>query len=475
MPPRNLLSFLLIFAGLLLAYEGVWANEIQAIHLRVTATGTQAEIELAASGDYRVISLSNPDRLAVDFPDSQLAKNLSLPRAAGVVSAVRTGQPTPGTLRIVFDLSAPVIAQRPQMHTVSNHENRATRLLIEWPQPGQRAAAAAKPADTTASSAENKATHEEADRVLALLTASNAAPIASDAASLPASTPPTTPVANPPPQARALPVTTTPATTASTTPVRMNSSIRPLIIAIDAGHGGRDPGAVNRTTGTKEKDVALAIARELARQVDATPGLRAYLIRNSDVYIELPVRSQMARAAHADMFISVHANASKNNLAARGASVHLLSTRGASSQYARWLANEENAADLIGGTRPRSGDMVTNVLLSLAQSGTLKASQDAGNHVLNELRQIGRLHSRNLEYANLSVLRNADMPAMLVETGFLSNSEDERLLVSAAYQRRVASAILQGITTFFSRQPPPGTLFAARAQAEMSQIAGGSR
>jgi len=444
------LALLLAFAVFFLACAIVRANEIRAINVQAESSGTRAEIHLAAAGEYRMMTLAAPDRLVVDFPASHAKDKLSLPAAAGVVSAVRTGEPVPGTLRVVFDLTGPAVASRPQI----DHSASSPRLIIHWPSttPSSSSVAAAPSSTTpTAPVVNNEQAQQEAARALALLTASNTETSSASAAPM---------------------VTTTPAVSANTAntamvPVSMQPGMRPLIIAIDAGHGGKDPGAISPHNRTQEKHVALAIARELARQVDATPGLRAYLTRNSDVFIELPARARMARAAHADMFISIHANASKTNLAARGASVHLLSTRGASSQYARWLANEENAADLIGGVRPRSDDVVTNVLLSLAQSGTMKASQDAGNHVLEQLRQVGRLHSQNLEYANLSVLRNADMPAMLVETGFLSNREDERLLVSPAYQRRVANAILQGVTTFFSRQPPPGTLFAARAQAEM--------
>jgi len=461
------LALLLTLAGFFLVCAAVRANEIRAISLHAEPSGTRAEIHLASAGDYRMMTLTGPDRLVVDFPDSRAKDKLSLPAAAGVVSAVRTGEPVPGTLRVVFDLTEPALALRPQIHQPDSSQKNA-RFIIQWPNSAAVSSASAPdtptPSATSPSAASTRTNGEdaqkEAARALALLTASNpstpSTPVAPAVAAAPAKPASASPPISPPSAANTAMV-----------PVNMQPGMRPLIIAIDAGHGGKDPGAINRNTGTQEKHVALAIARELARQVDATPGLRAHLIRNSDVFIELPARARMARAAHADMFISIHANASKNNLAARGASVHLLSTRGASSQYARWLANEENAADLIGGVRPRSDDVVTNVLLSLAQSGTMKASQDAGNHVLEQLRQVGRIHSQNLEYANLSVLRNADMPAMLVETGFLSNREDERLLVSPAYQRRVATAILQGVTTFFSRQPPPGTLFAARAQAEM--------
>ena len=212
--------------------------------------------------------------------------------------------------------------------------------------------------------------------------------------------------------------------------------------------------------------MTLAIARELARQVDATPGLKAYLTRDSDVFIPLNHRSRLAREAGADMFISVHADAAHNRNA-KGSSVYVLSLRGASSQRARWLADKENAADLIGGVRlEETDDTLASVLLDLTQSGQMKASEDAGNHILAGLKRIGNNHKPNIERANFAVLRTSDMPAMLVETAFLSNPDEEKRLIDPQFQRTVARAVLDGVNTYFSDQPPPGTLFAARAMAE---------
>jgi len=247
-------------------------------------------------------------------------------------------------------------------------------------------------------------------------------------------------------------------------------ALRSLVIAIDPGHGGRDPGGIG-PGGTYEKHVVLAIAQELARQIDATPGMRAHLIRERDVYVELPQRAHLAREARADMFVSIHADAAENRHA-QGASVYTLSTTGASSQHARWLADRENSADLIGGVAVENNTL-SSVLLDLAHSGHMKASQDAATHVLTGLTGVGRAHKRQVEYADFSVLRNADMPAMLVETGFISNAAEEQRLKDPAYQRRLAGAILDGIQAFFRNQPPPGTLFAAnvangKAYAEAS-------
>jgi N-acetylmuramoyl-L-alanine amidase len=256
----------------------------------------------------------------------------------------------------------------------------------------------------------------------------------------------------------------------------MRAGMRPLIVAIDPGHGGQDSGAVGQG-GTYEKNVVLAIGRELARQINATPGMKAYMTRDSDVFIPLNMRARKARAAGADMFVSIHADAAENR-SARGSSVYVLSLKGASSQRARWLADKENASDLIGGVALQKVDnTLGSVLLDLAQSGHMRASEDAANHVLDGLKRVGNNHKPNIERANFAVLRTSDMPSMLVETAFISNPDEEKRLKDPGYQRKVAAAVLDGVNTYFTRQPPPGTLFAARAQAEAearSAAAGGA-
>jgi N-acetylmuramoyl-L-alanine amidase len=242
--------------------------------------------------------------------------------------------------------------------------------------------------------------------------------------------------------------------------------MRPLVIAIDPGHGGQDPGAIG-LVGNREKDVTLAIARELARQINATPGMKAYLTRDTDVFIPLNKRARLARAAKADMFVSIHADAAENRNA-KGSSVYVLSLKGASSQRARWLADKENASDLIGGVRlEQASSTLTSVLLDLTQSGHMRASEDAANHVLDGLKRVGNNHKPHIERANFAVLRTSDMPAMLVETAFISNPEEERRLTDPAHQRALARAVLDGVNTYFIRQPPPGTMYSARADASM--------
>lgn len=522
MRPGNRLIAICAAVGLGLASVSAWAGEIRQVLLNTGATGTRAEISLVGSGGYKTLSLAGPNRLVVDFPDSSAVRNLKMPAAQGVVTAVRTGQPVPGTFRVVFDLAESVAPFRPQMQ----REGNESKLVIEWPGDGP-AVAASRPAATpavppqapantpapTPTPAESAQARTDAARATALLTAqvrqqasataaapatptpapSTAPAQVAAAGTVASSSPSSSPAAILAGQRTAAVVTTPPATVPAPAPtpvepprpampsdasrIRMQAGMRHLVVAIDPGHGGQDPGAIG-PTGKREKDVTLAVARELARQVNATPGLKAYLTRDSDVFIPLPMRAQKARANKADIFISIHADAAENR-SATGSSVYVLSTKGASSQRARWLADKENAADLVGGVRLQQTEgTLANVLLDLAQSGYMKASEDAAGHVLGGLKRIGNNHKPNIERANFAVLRMSDMPAMLVETAFISNPDEERRLTDPAYQRKIAGAVLDGVHTFFSRQPPPGTLYAARAQAEIdaaATMAGGSK
>ena len=499
----------------------VCAGEVRSVSVDTGATGTRAEIQLDGKGEYKTISLSGPARLVVDLPASSAMRGLKLPAGAGIVKSVRTGQPTPDTLRIVFDLSSSVVALKPRLEPSAT----GARLVLEWPGDGpaptvKQDVAASVPAAPTptptqsaaaataalTSAAVQQATVKPSTSTAAVVTTAHVSTTMQQAAVKPPasasglspqailngqstaapagvviSTVPSQPAMPP-----AAPATTqytiatgvpTPAVAKAEQtqavapesykappPVPMHAGMRPLIIAIDAGHGGQDPGAVG-PTGKREKDVTLAMARELARQINATPGMKAFLVRDGDFFIPLPQRAQKARANKADMFVSIHADAAENR-SARGSSVYVLSLKGASSQRARWLADKENSSDLVGGVRLQQVDnTLSSVLLDLAQSGHMKASEDAAGHVLDGLKRVGNNHKPNIERANFAVLRTSDMPSMLVETAFISNADEERRLIDPAYQRKVAGAVLDGVQTYFTRQPPPGTLFAARAQA----------
>lgn len=235
---------------------------------------------------------------------------------------------------------------------------------------------------------------------------------------------------------------------------------RDVIIAVDAGHGGEDPGAAGRVNKTKEKVITLQIAQRLKRQIDAQPGMRAVLTRSGDYYVGLRKRMSLAREQRADMFVSIHADAF-NDARARGSSVYVLSRRGASSEAARWLAEKENAADLVGGVSlDDKDDVLASVLLDLSQSATQHASLEAAGQVHNGLGKLGKVHGRRVQQAGFMVLKSPDVPSMLIETGFISNPTEERNLADPDYQERLAQAIMEGMRTYFSEAPPPGTLLA---------------
>ena len=237
---------------------------------------------------------------------------------------------------------------------------------------------------------------------------------------------------------------------------------RDVVIAVDAGHGGEDPGASGSRYRTKEKKVTLEIARRLKRLIDAQPGMRAELTRTGDYYIGLRKRMKLARKHRADLFVSIHADAFRDKRV-RGSSVYVLSQRGASSEAARWLAESENSADLVGGVSLDDKDgVLASVLLDLSQSATRHASLSAATEVYRELGRVGKIHGRRVQQASFLVLKSPDVPSVLVETGFISNPKEERNLRDPKYQERMAKAIMVGVKKFFSEAPPPGTLLAER-------------
>ncbi len=254
-----------------------------------------------------------------------------------------------------------------------------------------------------------------------------------------------------------------------------SSKKRDLIVAIDAGHGGDDPGATG-PKGTKEKKVVLAIARKLRDIVNKTPGMKAKLIRNGDYYISLRGRTKKARKLNADVFISIHADAFKNPKA-KGASVFILSSRGASSEAAKWLAKKENDADLAGGVSlDDKDDMLAKMLLDLSQTATIEASTSVASRVLRGIKKVAKTHKPSVERAGFVVLKSPDIPSILVETGFISNPREEKLLRTSSYQKKLAQAIFNGVNSYFKQYPTPGTIYAkdSEIQSWQNTIAGKS-
>lgn len=497
------LRFEQFLLGLMLLLALCWnlaeAREVKSVAIRDSATGTRAEIFLDSRAEYRVIPLANPDRLVLDVLDTGLSPKVRLPAGGGVVKAVRSGSPEPGVTRIVFDLASPVVVMGPNLEW----RDGSAVLVLVWPDDGTSGRDAAteprratadtpappkpveakpdpKPAEPVAAAKPDPAPASPQPDPAAIIAgktpAADALPTVKQgsgtvatgvptrvATGVPAATPtptPSVPVA--PPASDAKPVR-------STQDLMRNARLRPLVIAIDAGHGGQDTGAIG-AAGTREKDLTLKVARELARQVDAMPGMKAYLTRDADFFIPLEQRYKKARAAKADVFISIHADAFINPQA-NGSSVWVLSQRGSTSQAARWLADRENAADLVGGVRLKDkSDTLASVLLDLSQSATQRASEAIAKDVHNGLSRIGRTHKKEIERANFVVLRSPDVPSMLVETAFISNPDEERRLNDPDYQRRIARAVLDGIHNYFSRMPPPGTWYAAKRSGTLGSV-----
>jgi N-acetylmuramoyl-L-alanine amidase len=252
------------------------------------------------------------------------------------------------------------------------------------------------------------------------------------------------------------------ATAAAAAPIKAEHArpeARDLTIAIDAGHGGEDPGAIGMH-GTREKDVTLAIARALERSVDAEPGMRAVLTRDGDYFVPLRDRMRRARAQQADLFVSIHADSIRDR-AVDGSSVYILSQRGATNEAARWLAERENAADLIGGVSLEDkGDLLASVLLDLSQTASLSASETAAEHVLHQLNLVGEVRKPLVQQAGFMVLKSPDIPSMLIETAYISNPAEEQRLRGVAHQAKLAAAIHQGLREYFYADPPAGSRIA---------------
>lgn len=249
---------------------------------------------------------------------------------------------------------------------------------------------------------------------------------------------------------------------------KKSTELRDIVVAIDAGHGGRDPGAIG-VNKTREKDVTLAVARRLSKALAKVDGIKPVLIRKDDKYISLRERTRLARANKADLFVSIHADAFRNKKA-KGASVYALSLKGASSEAAQWLADKENSVDLFGDiSLDGRTKVLRETLFDLAQNATLESSLSVGDFMLQEMRRFTSLHKSSVEMANFAVLKSPDIPSVLVETAFLTNPDEERKLRSSKHQERLASALRNAILGYFERMAPPGTILASRVAAERKQ------
>ncbi|MCM2460786.1 AMIN domain-containing protein [Pseudomonas sp. CG7] len=390
-----------------LAVDAVAETKVNSVRLWRAPDNTRLVFDLTGPVQHSVFTLTAPDRLVIDINGASLGAPLNVATANTPITAMRSAQRTPTDLRVVIDLKKAVTPKSFTLAPNAQYGNRLVEDLFDTP---------------------------------------------ADADPPP---PPPTKVATVP----AVPVTPTePALKLPPAP----AGKRDIIVVSDAGHGGEDPGA-SGSRGQREKDVVLAIARELQRQVNGMKGFRAELTRTGDYFIPLRGRTEIARKKGADLFVSIHADAAPSK-AAFGASVFALSDRGATSETARWLADSENRSDLIGGAGNVSLDdkdrMLAGVLLDLSMTASLTSSLNVGQKVLSNIGRVTPLHKQRVEQAGFMVLKSPDIPSILVETGFISNSNEASKLSSSSHQQALARSISSGVRQFFQQNPPPGTYIA---------------
>jgi N-acetylmuramoyl-L-alanine amidase len=418
--------FTLLFSPLFLAFASLAApalaqtTPITSARVWPSPDYTRITLESRAPLSYTVLSLKDPERFVLDLEDVEISAVLTglaekISASDPYIKGMRVGRYKPGIVRVVFDLKTEV---KPQAFLLAPVGEYGHRLVLDlYP----------------------LVPHDPLLAFLDGLEARRAATLPAPAVAV------ETPAEQTPSQKPAQPaVRAGPGPTAAE---------RLLIVAVDAGHGGEDPGAIGRG-GTYEKTVTLAIAKKIKARIDREPGMRAFLTRDGDYYIPLHMRVAKARRVKADLFVSIHADAFIRPQA-RGSSVFALSESGATSAAASWLAKRENDADLIGGVNLGVRDpYLKQTLLDLSQTATINDSLKLARAVLTELGGINTLHKPNVEQAGFAVLRAPDIPSILVETAFISNPEEERRLRSETYQEKMAEAVFTGIKRYFSQNPP---------------------
>jgi len=398
-----------IILGMALALpaSSICAQPVTVNSARYVTSADQAKmiLNVTDSPKYRVFVLTNPDRLVVDLKNAVAKRNLAQPAESHPLFAhVRTAQKSEEDVRVVVDLKQAVTAKT---HRLATKTVGAEQLVINL-------------------QAKQNQTSSKKDKQKSNKTAINTVAKASQAE------PEDSPSKN-----------------------KQAAGKKRFIVAIDAGHGGDDPGATG-PNGTKEKIITLAIAKRLQALINGQSGMKAKLIRKGDYYVGLRERIRLAKLNRADLFVSIHADA-VNNPDVRGASVYTLSQHGASSEAARWLANNENAKEKIGGVDMDGKDpMLASVILDLSQNATQRASQTLANKVLKNFQGIGSLHYQSVQEAGFAVLKSPDIPSVLVETAYISNPSDELNLMSKGYQNKIAQAIFKGIVNYAEQMEPAG-------------------
>jgi N-acetylmuramoyl-L-alanine amidase len=418
---------------------------IVAVRVWPAADYTRVTIESDAALAARHTLVEAPERLVIDIDGLELSAQLKellgkVRPDDPYIAAVRVGQNQPRVVRLVIDLKQPIAPQVFTLAPVAAYQHRlvfdlyptqARDPLLELIRDKEKA-------ERDAAAAVRDALGEFIGKV-------ERGPVAAPSA-------PPSAAASSPAVAQGTPA---PAAKAPPSPEVVRKVERLIIVALDPGHGGEDPGAIG-PNGLREKDVVLQVALALRDQLNGQPNMRAFLTRDGDYFVPLAERVRKARRVQADLFVSVHADAFTNP-AARGASVFALSDRGATSTAARWLADKENAADAVGGVNLRtaaSDRHLLRTLLDMSTAAQVKDSLRVGSEVLGQLDRIARLHKPRVEQAGFAVLKAPDIPSILVETAFISNPQEEAKLASPAYRAQLVTALLAGVTRYFAKNPP---------------------
>jgi len=424
----KLLGFVLLLGEM----EIAWGAKILGVRIWPSEDYTRITLESDKPLPITQQILTNPDRLVVDVQNLELNSTLKdlvakVKPNDPYVSQIRVGQFQPGIVRLVFDLKEPI---KPQLFTLDPVAEYNYRMVFDLypttpPDPLMELVKSSARKETALAKS-----NEEID-LIAQFAAKKELP--------------KTPAIPAAPVAQAIPETKD-----APAPAKYK---RLITIAIDPGHGGEDPGAIG-AMGSKEKNVVLSIAKRLRDKIEGESYMRPFLTRDGDYFVPLNVRVQKARRVEADLFVSIHADAFIQPHA-KGASVFALSQLGASSSMARWMANKENASDLIGGINIKTKDQqVANLLLDMSTTAQIKDSLQVGNSILKQIGGFAPLHKGKVEQASFAVLKAPDIPSILVETAFISNPQEEARLNDDGYQDRIAEAILKGIKEYFSKNPP---------------------
>ena len=417
------------------------------VAVRVWPSKDYTRLTIESDGEIKAkqFLIAEPPRLAVDIEGIDLIPALrelvaKVKSDDPNISGIRVGQNAPGVVRLVIDLKQPIAPQVFTLQPVAAYQHRLVFDLYPTQKPDPlEALIAERLADKQAQGASTPplpaAEPGPADPLGALIAQQAGKP----------------PAPAPAPQATAPPAPAPPPTVAAARPT--GKTDRLVIVALDPGHGGEDPGAIG-PGGTREKDVVLQIAHRLRDRINQQPNMRAFLTRDSDFFVPLGTRVDKARRVQADLFVSIHADAFFT-ARPQGASVFALSDKGASSSAARWMADKENSADLVGGMNVKSKDaQVQRAMLDMSTSAQIRDSLQLGSAMVGEIGNVGKLHKPTVQQAGFAVLKAPDIPSVLVETAFISNPDEEAKLRSDDYQNQLADALMRGISRYFARNPP---------------------